>query len=668
MPLLALMPLLFVAAGALPDPPAGYSVQKGDCGYPVCGTITPGPVRDANASALAHVCNATDGCEGFNSNGWLKRCLPPRCAMAESGMEPEVGALLYTKLGPPKPMPPPPPVAPRPDLHYPEEEREALSHVLTPTVHKISGAQATISGGGGGSAPSTVEEGAVFGAWRVLAVHQLAEKMPPCVVLESLFTNFGVLRFVGLSGLLLQLRVSVGLASTPQPRFNFTSTRPDYFERATEPDDWLAQRAMADSPDGESWYLESWKYLAPSRDYGLLGAPEAGMKWIMNHDGRIKRATQYSTYEPDNASVPLTPPMGVLLFDPSQHIAHWPTAGGDFTDRKSGYVGGYLRAIAHTSFDNSTATGFAMMALSPAGSTPESSPSVLVRIADVTNSSGVPGAYRYFAVSDVNRSRAPAGPLCTLPDDPVASTASAFYRGLYGQFARWNATLAPAMTLYVPYTDRRVADMALAVIVSGLSVFLRSTEPNYGTGGYWCVDCLYSERQPYRPGYAKGDGQGCYCHAVPERGATLPLTSLALDNALLEFGLVEEAQRQVGFYFQTYIYETLQVPGHLKPPPTSLAPPPSTVKGCVFGPRIPQTAVLGCAADKCKLHDTLANAQQACIVDTTCTGIDQGGPPAGPASFFLRDVMHHEPSFLMVAAVPLPNFSYAYSLPSNHPV
>eukprot|EP01044_Picomonas_judraskeda_P046178 COSAG03_NODE_25639_length_264_cov_0.830303_1_plen_66_part_01 len=66
------------------------------------------------------------------------------------------------------------------------------------------------------------------------------------------------------------------------------------------------------------------------------------MKWVMNHDGRIKRATQYSAYEPDNASTPLQPSMGVILFDPAKHTARWPQGGGDFSDRKSGYVGGYL--------------------------------------------------------------------------------------------------------------------------------------------------------------------------------------------------------------------------------------------------------------------------------------------------------------------------------------
>ena len=56
------------------------------------------------------------GCEGFNSNGWLKQCLPPRCPDGQGGMEPTAPCNLYTKIGPPKPPPPPTPPVPIPDV------------------------------------------------------------------------------------------------------------------------------------------------------------------------------------------------------------------------------------------------------------------------------------------------------------------------------------------------------------------------------------------------------------------------------------------------------------------------------------------------------------------------------------------------------------------------
>ena len=174
----------------MPASPPGYSVQKGDCGYPVCDTITPGPVHAPNASVLAAICNNTDGCEGFNSNGWLKRCLPPRCAKAKGGMEPSAPSWLYTKLAAPKPSPPPPPpppVAARPDLHYPLEERAELARLRSPTASKIKATSGTAVLSDGGTS-AVVSEGAVFGGWTVLSI--LPE--PACVVLEHLFANFAL--------------------------------------------------------------------------------------------------------------------------------------------------------------------------------------------------------------------------------------------------------------------------------------------------------------------------------------------------------------------------------------------------------------------------------------------------------------------------------------------
>jgi hypothetical protein len=191
------------------------------------------------------------------------------------------------------------------------------------------------------------------------------------------------------------------------------------------------------------------------------------------------------------------------------------------------------------------------------------------------------------------------------------------YAALYSEWARWNTTMAPAMKLKVPYAERRVADMAVSSIISGMSVFLRNYEPNYGTGNYWCVDCHYSKDQLYVPGYETGDGKGCWCHGNPASGGSLPLTPLALDGAMLEFGMIDEAKAQIGFYFENYIYETPQIPGHLVPPGTA-----ERGSGCVFGPHMNHTSIHGCASDNCKAYATPEAAEAACIADNVCTGVN----------------------------------------------
>ena len=76
------------AGGAVPTPareaagvvvPAGYTrTPQTDCGYPVCATITTDPGRvggncgiygpkPCDLNLIAAACNATAGCEGFNS-------------------------------------------------------------------------------------------------------------------------------------------------------------------------------------------------------------------------------------------------------------------------------------------------------------------------------------------------------------------------------------------------------------------------------------------------------------------------------------------------------------------------------------------------------------------------------------------------------------------------
>jgi len=93
------------------------------------------------------------------------------------------------------------------------------------------------------------------------------------------------------------------------------------------------------------------------------------------------------------------------------------------------------------------------------------------------------------------------------------------------------------MQVTLPYSERRQVDMARGVIASASTVGV-GDEPNYGTG------CLYWRSAP--PARAMQDTSG-----VP---GSLPLTSLALDTALLDWGLTGSALDKIGFYFSTFVH------------------------------------------------------------------------------------------------------------------
>ena len=65
----------------------------------------------------------------------------------------------------------------------------------------------------------------------------------------------------------------------------------DYFTRAVkQPDDYLAQRILADSPHGEASYLKAAKFLPPIADYVVIGDTHAPIKAVVAMDGKIKRS------------------------------------------------------------------------------------------------------------------------------------------------------------------------------------------------------------------------------------------------------------------------------------------------------------------------------------------------------------------------------------------
>ena len=128
-----------------------------------------------------------------------------------------------------------------------------------------------------------------------------------------------------------------------------------------------------------------------------------------------------------------------------------------------------------------------------------------------------------------------------------AAPPAAFYAAVLEHQAGWRAVFEPGLEITLPYAERRQIDMAKGVMVSTSTVWI-GDRPNYGTGVYWLGS------PPVR---SMMDTVG-----IPD---SLPLTSLSLDNALLEWGLFDDALAKVGFYLDTFVYQNGTIDmGHWK--------------------------------------------------------------------------------------------------------
>ena len=334
----ALLLLLHAPPGAaavqVAGVPAGYTKQAGDCGYPVCQSITdvPGisPVPPTSLAAVAQVCNNTAHCMGFNSNGWLKRCLPPRCPAAKQGMEPKAPCDLYTKIGPPHdgppvpppPPPPPPPDTPIPDVEdpiYPTEEPAQAAAAAIPTVVSIAADTCELrSAGGAGSPTATVRVGEVaFGEWALLAILSAQPPRPALAVMERRWARWSLLAFASTGGGTsydIQLRKPLGaleqMRTARYDNLTLGGQSAAYFTRAvTDPDDYIAKRIMSESAHGEASYLKAAKFLPPIVDYVVIGDTMAPVPAVVTMDGKLQRADGGDqSFDGGNPGTPQPPP------------------------------------------------------------------------------------------------------------------------------------------------------------------------------------------------------------------------------------------------------------------------------------------------------------------------------------------------------------------------
>lgn len=199
---------------------------------------------------------------------------------------------------------------------------------------------------------------------------------------------------------------------------------------------------------------------------------------------------------------------------------------------QTGVLGGYLRVASVACYDpansalGTAAVGFEMIALGPLA---EDNDTIVIAIRKYQGPDAPANATVQYVEVSLNQLRCNAA--------PCPSTSARFYSAVLNHGQHWEAQFKKGMDVTLPFSERRQVDMAKGVLVASSTVWI-GDEPNYGTGGdYW---------RSSPPRRAMMDTSGI--------AGSLPLTSLSLDTALLQWGLTESALDKVGFYVDTFVF------------------------------------------------------------------------------------------------------------------
>jgi hypothetical protein len=492
------------------------------------------------------------------------------------------------------------------DFHYPSEQAIERQQNPAPAVLAIelSGAEectVTLRNSSGGTATTVAVPGS-FGSWEVLTC--VSEISKPKVFLQHTFRRWSLIVAAAPHTAPTLLRSSVGSAADIlMPRYNLTATEPSYFTRAVhERADYIGRRMLADT-NGEPTIIGAMRYEAPAQEYALFGTNAAPIKWVTSPDGVIKRSDRallelgnndtaagcaftqvvqgyylagylnvsifrFGTLEAAQAaccssaatcggitkerepstgaaytlragkSLKVGKPTdeawlclscaseGSVIFDPWKVAGFRPGAAS--SEYKSGLVGGFLRVVAVGVFDRALGKGIEMLTFGPSLN---ASHQVLVRLRVVDASTAAAPAshrYRYFRACLDSSSEM----------EPVAGA-----RLFYGELMRYAANVeqffsGTAITL--PEEDQRQLDMSYGAILLGITDWVGNKQ-NYGAGAvYWGP------------------------------GGSLSLTTLALLNPMLWFGLVTPALDALGYYLDRFVSVDGQLPGKCRALPANM--------------------------------------------------------------------------------------------------
>lgn len=482
----------------------------------------------------------------------------------------------------PTPPPPTPPTPPTPepilpkipvveDWHYPHEEAtEAADSAKVPLV--ATNVDAT--GGASGSVTLATPDGSQsitltvvgtsFLGWSLRGFVPKSSVSGAYAVVERNWARWGYVAFVSTGARVcakdgaMCFRKGVGnVSSTRRPRYNLTDIDAQYFVNAAgDPLDFVRREMEAASPWGETTFAAAASLLPPSHDYGIVGGVDSHTKFSVAQDGRVRLAN-YSIYSPTQVgNVTEGREIGVLLFDPREHVSWWPSH--NFSDYKTSLLGRYTRSVVLAAWDQEAQKGFSLEVVAdPARGVqvdPYDEAVLLVRLQEVG------GAPQFFEVRGCVTPGSTVGP--TAPNQCTGPPARALLDG----GARFHATLLAHCTHWASFYQgtglqlalnydasegSRLVDMTRGTLTSAMVTFV-GHRPNYGDGSnYWSV--------------SKKDV------------GSLPLESYALNHALLLWGYTDEVASNIAYYFDHYV----RGPSGLAPVPLSDSPSTPGIPGTI---------------------------------------------------------------------------------------
>lgn len=154
-------------------------------------------------------------------------------------MENTTASDLFTKLGPPMPVPPAPPVADWSDPFYPVGEANDTATAAIPSVVSVATDASSCSlRSPDGTTVSAGSGDQVFENWTILSILQASSTSAAVVVLQRRFPEWSLIIYSSVQGEVLRLRKPVGTLETMHtPTYTFPA---DYFiQAASDPNDYI---------------------------------------------------------------------------------------------------------------------------------------------------------------------------------------------------------------------------------------------------------------------------------------------------------------------------------------------------------------------------------------------------------------------------------------------